>query len=966
MTATKIDHTNNPYHKVLLILDKAQELVIETMGPDFKIIDDPKQFPNKIEDKMALAIHLIASKLSGSALENQVTLSNMKAYVFILGDCLTALTAIPNGLPVPKINNATSFKLAVAYAGLLSALDLKICPQAKAYTDNLYWIPPFGSYPAMLNKSFIKLNEDIYSYFKQITDETERQELFDFVSKTDLTELDTKIKYAMNSKTVDTAATKLAEVRKITNIWSLPLHESVILKERAKQLKRYTRVIDQQTGQELEQKPGHVLMTVENEAAIIPDDLSKNKPTMVKYQKEDGSTAYRMYQYNMSRKTCCAIFMDQEPVGDGATISLNDYFQSGFIRVKNDVKRLDSLWYLDKTTKKLIKIDISIAELVSYDSEISKTIEEKVRQLRIELEEDKKTEEEIEKLLVNKRSDLAKIMGLSDADFAHIQPVIKNNHQAMSEESIVLDLDPLNGLNPDNPLYSNVEYKGPAYADIIKVCDLPFPALGSTHDLPFDKQYSSVYNHTMNKYMKRSEKTAKSSAPTLKMIDDGFIESIAMLNEKMKALDFFDQCIANKNVGSSYQTFVDEFKLKYPKISTIEDVFKPGGNPEDPDQDDSEHVAQVVLTAIKGMIRVPMLSVVMPYVSYSFYSDLANTATAYVAAHGVPGILSVLTGNTFRTSLRQLDDSLVAMNINYTRQSLVTSRTRNITIDEISSASLDVKQIIAKKKKQLEAKRDYLIKQRPLLTAFIEHENAIKAFEKDMKDWMAGSNELVEKLENRLKATTRGRGMPTKTVREQTGCEIDLFGDKLIALGSNYRKLKTQMISVLAPEGCKVRLDQLLKSMARLGDRLIDLTSAQSEIVKQERGLLAREKIAYAFGQILISQTAMFTSSFQFMLSDTKIIPWLSLVALIVGAVAAIIALGVLTGNPHFALFIVPALAGVVSPLCLTGAVLGTTAVAASVGGMSYRFFALAGKRDKSDGATATATAEDTTTSLVA
>ncbi|MDP3706201.1 MAG: hypothetical protein Q8R24_09905 [Legionellaceae bacterium] len=1039
MTATKLD-MKNPYYNVLVILEKARSDILTIMGSDFetKLTANPEAFSTTYSEAVAQSIALMAKTLADHGKTKTVSAWYMTSSVTFLLSCIAKMTKEKVGaLPIPDIEDATTFKLGIAHLGLLSGLNVATCPQAKDYISVLSWAGK-----EWLNNLTIespkKLSERLCAYFESLTNEIERQELLNFVNGTTLTELKTKIQYAMNTKTVDTAATKLADVRKITNIWSLYNHASIVINERAKQVKRFIKHSINLTPSDSEldddviylstlangvlqytvrfkgeenltigeisadqllalniptlqypltqndldnisrprtpnapsfgalvshiltvthhQQMGHCLMAFADDESINTDTLSKTKPTIVTFQK-DGSSAYRLYEYHVSRKTCCAITMSEIPTLDNAP-DFNHYFQSGFIRVKNESSRLNSLWYLDKTTKTLTNLSLSNDQLLEYDAAITGITEQKIEDFETELRVDNlKTDAEIANVLQVRRSSLVKIMGLSDIDFSKIQLITNNIHHVTSEVFIAVDLDAQNKLDPNDSRFTNPEYTGPSYDDIKKIGDLPFPeAGGESVDLPYDEDYSPVYKHTIDEYMKRSEKPSKSSAPTLVMVEKDLLASIATLDKDIETLRYFDDHFQGKSDVASYDVFLDQ-AVNDGKLMLSSGSYQIDIRPEEGSSDNSQNLSKAVLASMRqkcdDKVGNDGKKVLSSHESPESMTVRPNMTT--VAKLINPRAAVALASNLFAYCSTLLTPyNIPGLKVSHDNQAPFYSATgmlfrpfgyNTVATRPKENVLLRSKQMLDTKINQLKAERARLEKNKELLLKLIEHEKALQAFEQSMLQWMDDSNQLVERLEKRLQAT-RSSGMSEQNdVAQDTTAQIKTLRAQYQDMSIEFNKLDGRMTgsTLDAAKDCEVRRNLLLKWKIRLGAKLVQLGEAQLDIEQQERELIAREKTKHEFVQILRSHTAMITqefTNFQLMILNSKIIPWLSLVAFVIGAVAAIIAVGVLVGNPYFALLVVPAMASVSAPLCIAGATVGSALVAGAAGAMGYRFFA--------------------------
>lgn len=127
-----------------------------------------------------------------------------------------------------------------------------------------------------------------------------------------------------------------------------------------------------------------------------------------------------------------------------------------------------------------------------------------------------------------------------------------------------------------------------------------------------------------------------------------------------------------------------------------------------------------------------------------------------------------------------------------------------------------------------------------------------------------------------------------------------------------------------------------------------ELAKTVDEAQIQEIKISEMENTASEYFSVLLQENARkLRHNFAYLsgiLWNSQALPYLALLA---GAIALTIALGILLSNPHFlAIFVIPAIIKITTPLAITGVALGGTVVLASVAkiAMNYRLFKSAPK----------------------
>ncbi|MDF1757542.1 MAG: hypothetical protein P1U74_04520 [Legionellaceae bacterium] len=137
---------------------------------------------------------------------------------------------------------------------------------------------------------------------------------------------------------------------------------------------------------------------------------------------------------------------------------------------------------------------------------------------------------------------------------------------------------------------------------------------------------------------------------------------------------------------------------------------------------------------------------------------------------------------------------------------------------------------------------------------------------------------------------------------------IDNVPETIVDVKSNYLKVK----------------ERQSQEVDKLGQLDFSLNNSFIEVEEKESSMcLASEKLLKPYFENLFLMPSALFSSFKMRILHSKITPYMSVLAFSVGVAATTIALGVLLGNPAFALFSVAALANIATPLCITGVAAG-------------------------------------------
>lgn len=120
-------------------------------------------------------------------------------------------------------------------------------------------------------------------------------------------------------------------------------------------------------------------------------------------------------------------------------------------------------------------------------------------------------------------------------------------------------------------------------------------------------------------------------------------------------------------------------------------------------------------------------------------------------------------------------------------------------------------------------------------------------------------------------------------------------------------------------------IDELMRALTQMMDQDLQIQKIETSAAKLS-SLLKRN--ALRMNQKLFS--------FNMMLLNSKFLPYLAILA---GAVALTISMGILLSNPHFAVFIIPAILGITNPLAITGAAVGGTVALLGAAAIGYQCF---------------------------
>lgn len=343
----KNQNTYETYKDVIDIISRTKNEIRNALNNQAFTCDDANKLEklNGFENKFASAIWVISDILENAAysyLGPWSLATNFtpftKSLLAINGEQKLNAT-----LPIPKeINSETTFKLSVAYIGLLSALNPNICKVGGPVYVNV--LKKAEGWIEFLNNASIELQKKLVEYFNKANDD-ERQRLLEFVRASSLNNLQEILASYRENKEVKE---KIAEIKQKTSLFSFPTLA-------INQLKKWLNQVRINHN-------GFILKTYNSEQELKEQMLSDKKATLVRIGNEQNKYTYKLYQAKKSEKTFCIVVNDIsiKNIKDISDIEICNNIKQTFSREENfesGIISINKKWcYFDLLDNKIITI----------------------------------------------------------------------------------------------------------------------------------------------------------------------------------------------------------------------------------------------------------------------------------------------------------------------------------------------------------------------------------------------------------------------------------------------------------------------------------------------------------------------------------------------------------------------------------------------------------------------------------